>query len=775
MSVLDPPKAGAWQLTWAVIFPAGVILFEFLTALCANAYFDPLPTPAHLVIVSLVPAVNYILWRSVRDHQAGPRWLPLAAGAAIAVSATYALMFLPIAPFALVAILLLGLGLVAFAPLMSLVFAIRWSMYLSAWQPRAMRKTLIGGALGLFLLALADLPATATYYALDLYRGDDEKQQKAVSLLRTLGDENVVLRIAYGDAARATGLISVAISFLSDGRHGPFDRSDDARELYYRSTGIPFNATARPSDQLFARQRQWMPDWDQDQGGESVGGRVEGLSLASSRIDGSIATRDNLGYFEWTFEVRNQSARQSEARFTLALPEGAAPARATLWVNGEPSEALIAPRADARAAYSRIVSAQRDPLLVTTDGRQRLLVQAFPVLPGKTMKFRVGYAAPFAVAADGRRSLALPAIVERNFTIAKDLTHGVWIEGDGRLGGMLNGRLGDEDLLTHRPRVIAGRLTAPLVSAGQVPVKDKLPAMAVQQIVAPAAAAPPSGLTILLDGSNSNRRAGLALRDAVRALPAGFPVGLRIAGDRPVEIERRPWSAEQRDRFLEAIELTTFKGGQDNLPQLSDALLADSDGSLLWIHGPQPIAFTRSRAELEQLLERRTAHPHLIRYQAEPGRAFTVHGSNWFETGREIIPSGDPAADLRAVLAEVSGKAPAWTARRVEGGAGVGSHHLVRLWAADRIAANAGSKGPDRKTDIELARRLNLITHVSGAVVLETARQYQENGLPVPSADDVPTVPEPETWALLAILAAIALWLLRRRSRQLPPLRAGFA
>jgi hypothetical protein len=772
MSDTDPPVPGNWQLTWAVIFPAGVILFELLAAWCADVFFDPLPTPAHLLLVSLVPLVNFAMWRSVRSQEGGPRWLPIAAGAAIAISASYTLLFLPIMPFAIVGILVLGLGLLPFAPLMTLVFAVRWGVFLSAWQPRAGRKLFLGAFLGLLLLGIADLPATATHYALNLYRGDAASQSRAVSLLRTLGDKDVLLRLAYGDSARATGLISVAVSLGSDNLEQR-DRSSEARELYFRSTGTPFNAVEAPGQQTLGARRRWVSGWDRDQGGESVGSRVEGLALANSRIDGSVATRDNLGYFEWTFEVRNDASAQQEARMTLVLPEGAAPARATLWVNGEPREASIAPRAAARAAYASIVSVQRDPLLVTTDGRQRLLVQAFPVLPGRTMKFRVGYAAPFSVAADGRRSLALPAILERNFGVADDLAHNIWIEGDGKLGGMLKGRLSDEELLGRRPRLSAERLTAPLISKGSVPALGKLAAIPVTQTVAPAAPVRPAALMIVLDGSKNNRSGGVALRDAIDAIPAGLPVGFWIAGDRPVELEPQPWSAAHRARLLEAIELTPFEGGQDNLAQLRAALASNASGTLLWIHGPQPIAFTRSKAELEQLLDRQPALPQLIRYQAVPGRAFTIQGTRWFETAREIIPSGNVAADLRAAVADASGSAPAWTTTRVRDGGGPGSQHLVRLWAADHIAANAGPNETARDADVDLARRLNLITFVSGAVVLETAKQYQENGLPVPSADDVPTVPEPGTWLLLAMLAVIAVWLFLRSRRQ-PALQAGF-
>jgi hypothetical protein len=119
------------------------------------------------------------------------------------------------------------------------------------------------------------------------------------------------------------------------------------------------------------------------------------------------------------------------------------------------------------------------------------------------------------------------------------------------------------------------------------------------------------------------------------------------------------------------------------------------------------------------------------------------------------------------VLADVAGGAPRWavtrTPRAVEGAAG--SVQLVRLWAAGELAAGTARHGRARIRDVALAHRLNIVTPVSGAVVLETNRDYGANGLPVPDPDAVPTLPEPETWALLILTIVAGGWMIRRRAR----------
>ena len=94
------------------------------------------------------------------------------------------------------------------------------------------------------------------------------------------------------------------------------------------------------------------------------------------------------------------------------------------------------------------------------------------------------------------------------------------------------------------------------------------------------------------------------------------------------------------------------------------------------------------------------------------------------------------------------------------------SGHLARLWANDEIARliSAGS----RKTEDaqKLAASYQLVTPVSGAVVLETQQQYEQNGLEPVKANTVPTIPEPETWMLIAVAGAVIIFLLYRRKKE---------
>src|SRR6185369_15990920 len=89
------------------------------------------------------------------------------------------------------------------------------------------------------------------------------------------------------------------------------------------------------------------------------------------------------------------------------------------------------------------------------------------------------------------------------------------------------------------------------------------------------------------------------------------------------------------------------------------------------------------------------------------------------------------------------------------------SDHLARLWANDevrRIATPGDAQFTDAAT--ALAVRYQLVTPVSGAVVLETDAQYQTNDLKPVDPGTVPTIPEPETVALLLVASIFILVLL---------------
>jgi hypothetical protein len=796
------PLPGGTYLSVGVIWPAAVIAIELATRMCAEAFFDPMPTLWHALAIALVPATNLLLWRRLRQPPAAgqsageggargaDRWLVFASGATIAIAGFYALIFLPVLPMAIIAIIMV-IGLLPMAPFASFVVAVQLTSQLRArLAPVRLGRLLAGGiAAGLALLLALDVPAAATRLGLTWATSSEaSERERGLALLRTLGDHDLLLRLCYNSTGRPSGLLSALVMFGGNGLLEPerqriAQSPAEVREVYYRVTGKAFNAQPAP----FRASRLGDFAFDADHGGTEVGGRIKGLDIVSSRMDVSVAGNDAVAYIEWIFEFRNTSAVDREARLAIALPPGGVVSRATLWVNGEEKEGAYGGRGEVRAAYQKVAVVQRrDPLLVTTRGADRLLAQAFPVgRNGGTIKFKIGITAPLELIEAGKARLVLPAVFDRNFSFPKDVGHSVWIESRQPLaaaakglaatrveGGLFRvaGTLGDADLARTRPVVTVERDT------GTGPVVAQLGEG--EAVIQEVASAPPKpgALMLVVDGSARMRTTAPQLAAALRGLPPTARVGLIVAAEPLRRVALAPASEAHKARLARLLGEVAYVGGQDNGPALAEALLAlesETDARLLWVHGPQPVPFRRSAARIEQATERLARLPEIVLYAVDPGPNELLPDRPWGWSARLLPRIASPESDLAAFFARELGAAPRPVLRRSvaepdKAGEGTpkGSDHIARLWAKERIDALIRDKGGSRADAVALAVKYRLVTPVSGVVVLETKKQYDDSRLTPVAQATVPTIPEPHEWALM-LMACLALgWLAWRSRRQ---------
>lgn len=784
-ATVRPLRRWARVLLWpfAVVLPLVAIGVELSTRMCAEELFDPLPTAFHVVLVFVVPLANLAallaLRRAPNARTSNVRvWrvVRFGNGLAIGVAAYYALLFLPLTPISVLFVIYYGLGLLSLAPLINVICGLGLWRALRRRAPVASPANWWGLAASFaMLLALAAPPAITRFAMVRAAEGIGEQRVRALRLLRSIGDREVLLRACYDRSGEAGDLLTM---LLGAERIGP----TLARDLYYRVTGDPFNSV--PPPRLSSFRGEGLDDsWDFEQGGAEVGGVLRGLSLAASRVDGSLDGDAALGYLEWTLEFRNDAALPREARAVIALPPGGVVTRATLWIAGEEREAAFGGRGAVRAAYEKVVRAQRDPLLVTTAGPDRVLVQCFPVPVAGTMKVRIGVTTPLLVETASRARLLLPHFVERNFAVAPELRHALWIDSDAGLAALdeeeppiagqpalvaergaaastVRGLLDDKALA--RRSIVADRRTDVVTSWANDPQE---PAFDVVESLQPAAARVPGRVVVVLDGSRALAGEADALREVltdVQAEPRGGRApSIVLAGDEIVDLKPNE------------VKRGRFAGGTDNVAALVtawDDVARDPDALVLWVHGPQPVALGRAD-ELMQRCARRPEGPRLVALAATPGpnRVLdALDGCPWAEVAAR---RGTLAADLRALLA---GGAPSGTTlvprlERVAAGtrregAEKTSVHLVRLWAREEALRRAAVASPGRGPS-DFAVRYSLVTPWSGAVVLETVREMEAEGLAPGIPQDVPTIPEPSLVVLLVVAVALLALMQRSRSR----------
>jgi hypothetical protein len=260
---------------------------------------------------------------------------------------------------------------------------------------------------------------------------------------------------------------------------------------------------------------------------------------------------------------------------------------------------------------------------------------------------------------------------------------------------------------------------------------------------------------------------------ALNAIPETAKVGAVVASETARQVKPAPFTTDQKERIIDLLRSVSFRGGQDNAPALADALAmleSEPGAMLLWLHGPQPISFRSGAARLEQAMARLTRLPDVVLYNAEPGPNEVLPDAPWAWAAQSLPQTGSVKRDLTAFFARATGQTPMFTVqRRVEitDTSNTGSDHIARLWANDRVRdMMRASPNTNRAAATALAAQYQLITPVSGAVVLESKQQYDENRLTPVSQATVPTVPEPHEWALMFVALAGLIWLASRKRRQ---------
>ena len=364
--------------------------------------------------------------------------------------------------------------------------------------------------------------------------------------------------------------------------------------------------------------------------------------------------------------------------------------------------------------------------------------------------------------------MQLPYFTDRNFSIASKTRHLVWIESKQMLSTpnaaltaevsrgiyALRGSLTDEALAAPSRAVRIDRIADSGIAWTADP---HAPGFAVRQRVEARHIVPVRKIVAVVDGS-----AGMELfQDEIAAALAAAPVAtdLIVASDEVL----KPALA----RFREL----RFQGGMDNVPALVEAAKRaeqDGDTAVVWIHGAQRVLFG-SPETLRQQWQRRPGASRVYAVQAGLGSSKVLAELEDAGGIQSVARTATLREDLARLFARIGSLSSEEVAVRervaskdnvpVEWGPRTSSH-LARLWAFDEV---------QRTPDAALAAKYQLVTAVSGAVVLESQRQYGEAGLNPANPGSVPTVPEPEEWMLLAVVSSLLIITLYRRRRAWTP------
>lgn len=785
---------------FGIFLPVYSLLIEFFFGISAEAFLNPIPSVFHAGLILLVPLTALITLKVIKtDYLAHPRILGAMLGASLCSCLVYSILFIPILPIFVMMLVYsvaalgipLVLGLPMIAPLGSLFSLLNlWSKSTKSF-PHLGAQLRVGRISGFLvcLLIIGSLEFRTAYTSILLERLiKNPVDVSTIESFRKFGQQEKLLELAYKGSSRIEGFyehVNTSIStvkiknslFNFDNLHGGRKtysmNIEDARRLYFQVSGRAFNKVNAPKARGF---NSWF--WDNDLGEQKVGGKVPDLYLTHSSINGSINSEAALSYFEWTFEFTNNSLQQNEARAVISLPPGSFISRATLWVNGEEEEAVFAPKGQAVAAYKSIVKRKQDPLLLTFAGKDQIMLQCFPIAAkGGKMKIRLGINSPLVLTKSKSNRQYLPFISENNFNLSEQLSHQFWFESKGYISSKVAGTTNEQFDGGHAVRGSTLLLEDQeiLVQPGKErthTARDAISGDWVVQNLAEIGRSRGRTFVVVIDGSANMKKHVKRLADTIEELFADksgeLDITAFIAGDSvtPVLGNFTVSNPENIDKLYSLINNYPYKGGADNGAALLTAwdLAAQRSGStILWFHAGQPVEFA-SFENLKNRYERRRPAPLLISLPLsdQMNKLNNIFGS--LDLYKPMHPKQLGDMELLSDLIFSDVHLERYFSRTMDQPV-VSRHstsHLPRLAVQSEVQELLINSNIDsRNKAAELASRYSILSEVSAAVALENESQYAENGLNKSSFGIIPSVPEPSTYAILALSFIFLVFILR--------------
>jgi hypothetical protein len=125
------------------------------------------------------------------------------------------------------------------------------------------------------------------------------------------------------------------------------------------------------------------------------------LVTADIATDVQLWPEQHLSYTEEAITIVNGAEPErwspsgEEALYTFHLPEGGVVSALSLWIDDKEEKGVLTTRQKADSAYQTIVgSYRRDPSVVHWQEGNTVTVKVYPVMPGKSRRFKLGITAP---------------------------------------------------------------------------------------------------------------------------------------------------------------------------------------------------------------------------------------------------------------------------------------------------------------------------------------------------------------------------------------------
>ena len=558
-----------------------------------------------------------------------------------------------------------------------------------------------------------------------------ETLPEGLLLLRAVGNDQELLQACYGIQGALPWFFSLSnISNYSEYEYGMSGnpQMDAARQTYYRVKGKPFNSVPRPATKYNsfnsiipfglggdASSFESTYEYDRDFAGEAVGGVVNGFVLTNSDIRGWVDPNEAVAHLKWDMDFKSPKYGR-ELRAQILLPPGAVIDSCSLWIKGVEHKAVIGTRQSTRTAYVRSAHSGETPLLLSTAGAGRVLLQSATGWWGPNAKLKIELTSPLVITSPSKARLPLPFFTERNFSVQAQ--HQI-------------------SILTPTSTIVETYTNADLTNKTKALTFDRNPSATkfiandptdnnqtiVQEVLSENGnSATP--LIVVVDGSSTMSNWMNQVSDVLKSVNAKN-ASIIWASDIPkTVIAQTDSNSLQWKATVNKLKDSSALGGQNNAEALRlaiDQIQKANYGStnIVWLHGPQPVAF--SDYELQQLLNKAKGI-RLFEYQLVAGPNEVIKSLNKVSSLTQVPRLDGASQDLVSLFQHLSGSQPNFRIARhaVKSSDGETAKHpleIVKLFTSDYV--NSSLPNTSDPTSLgALAEWYNLVTPLTSALVL---------------------------------------------------------
>ncbi|WP_428232047.1 XrtN system VIT domain-containing protein [Flavobacterium sp.] len=495
----------------------------------------------------------------------------------------------------------------------------------------------------------------------------------------------------------------------------------------------------------------------------------EDLFTKSIKEDVKIYPQSRLAYTEITMNIAaaEGSWRNHEAIYSFQLPEGSVATSLSLWVNGIERKGVLTTKEKAKAAYNQIVGVEyRDPSLMQWKEGNKVVVRVFPINSKTPRTFKCGFTTPLKVA-DNQMKYESLSIKGPNISNAETISR-IQTAGNTKIETSKDFELKKEYYINQSKGLDSWEAYLPLTKiSSSFAWKNKI--YEVKDIQR--ATIPFSPSEIILDLNNS-------------------------------------WTSKQIESFVDLNKLNLFviiNGKKKEINKENYRAIAlefeDLQYSLLPLYkiSPNSLIITKSgtfSANFEELED--SDYLKKIRTETKQRNLKVINISSeinpFWQTIKEqkyvdyFQTSLKNSLDLIHTKQFVLFKTETNTINiepaniaiteslQTNIAKGNGPDHIYRMYAFGKVLEEQVKIQNDSLVQnqyVDLAKDANIVTPISSLIVLETDKDYKNNGieknvntLENASINNDGAVPEPHEWLLIILGSTILFFYYRKHKKQ---------